>query len=71
MITLIVVTIIFVVSGIVVRRNVGRIVSIIVGPILRLEERAPIPVSNVETFLIAACETMNGVDDVLWEGGGE
>ena len=36
---------------------------------LRLEEQAPIPVSDVETSGIVTRETIHAVDDVLWEGG--
>ena len=42
----------------------------IFSPMLRLEERAPIPVTDVKTSGVAAHETMHAVDDVLWEGGG-
>ena len=68
MITLIVVTLISVVAVIVVWRSVGGIVVIIVGAILRIKERAPIPVTDVETFWIVARETMHAVDDFLWKG---
>ena len=69
-ITLIFVALITVLAVILVGQSVGGVVVFIVYPVLRLEERAPISVSNVKAFWIAARETMNAVDDVLWEGGG-
>ena len=70
MINLIVVTLIFIFAVIVILQSVGGIIVIIVGPFLRLDERAPIPVLDVDTFGIAARETMHAVDDVMWEGEG-
>ena len=37
---------------------------------LRIEERAPIPVLDVKTSGIAEREKMHDVDDLLWEGEG-
>ena len=49
-----------------VKRSVGGIVSVIIGLILILEERAPVSVLYVEATGIAARKTMHAVDDVLW-----
>ena len=64
---LIVVTLILVVADVVVRQSIVGIFFIVIFPVLRLEEGASISVSDVETFCIAARETMDAVDDVLWE----
>ena len=69
-IALIVVALIIDLAGVIVIRILGGVVFFIVGPVLRLEERAPIPISDVEAPLIAARKMVHAVDDVLWEGEG-
>ena len=69
-IALIVVALIIDLAGVIVIRILGGVVVFIVGPVLRLEERSPIPISDVEAPLIAARKMVHAVDDVLWEGEG-
>ena len=62
---LIVVTLILLVAAVVVWPSIGGNVFIIICPVFRLEEGALISVSNVETFWIAARETIDVIDNIL------
>ena len=55
---------------ILVRRSIGGIVCVIIGPVLSLEEWAPVSILDERAPGIAARKMVHTVDDILWEGEG-